>query len=50
MNTDKKLEKLVELAKTLPEQEREKLNCVAQGMVLAQFSAERNLAAHQETA
>lgn len=33
---EKKLEKLVKLAQELPESEKEKLNCVAQGMVLAQ--------------
>lgn len=38
MIKDKMLEKLIELARHLPEEEKEKLNCVAQGMVLAQDS------------
>lgn len=33
---NEKFEKLVALAELLPESEKEKLNCVAQGMLLAQ--------------
>lgn len=33
---NEKIEKLVALAELLPESEKEKLNCVVQGMLLAQ--------------